>query len=442
MERDNQRSTYVYFALLAVFAAAFALFFYLIPTTLDDWAWGGTTGMLRLKELFSGYNGRYLGNIFAITLNRSLFARIVIMTTFSTLLIYEISKDEDENGKAVSLMLSGIILLSTIFTGYINERVNIFNQTIAWASGFSNYVIPSCLILVYLNALKYEIQTRLRVIILVIIGFSTSLFLENVTICMIIFSGCFSVASYINNSPQTKERVAYFVSTLTGGVVMLSNSSYSIMINRKDGLERSIGFIKIDAIKKATADLGISIKVLIIGVAIALIIYALLFFLNGKIFVDEKKQDRGYYLLICIGLLTAPLLFANGGKHAYLFTARVYFPQIVLLTAYITSVICELLEYKPKILFAYAVVCVVAVCALFAFIGTTYVGIHSTYAERDAYIAQQIKEEKKTIKVKPYPEKYKKYVYMSDSYKNKKWSKAFKDYYKIPPKTRLKDLKE
>ena len=45
---------------------------FLFPLSGDDWSWGSSDGIGRLRDSFAGYNGRYLGNLSVLVLTRTI----------------------------------------------------------------------------------------------------------------------------------------------------------------------------------------------------------------------------------------------------------------------------------------------------------------------------------------------------------------------------------
>ena len=120
----------------------FGVLGYLFPYTNDDWAWGSSIGINRLNNFFANYNGRYLGNLLVILLTRFRIIRALVMAVILTLITFLINKiiqKETENKT---------ILLIAIFLMVLVPRP-IFRQAIAWTSGFTNYVPPVLLILIW-----------------------------------------------------------------------------------------------------------------------------------------------------------------------------------------------------------------------------------------------------------------------------------------------------
>ena len=105
----------------------------LIPLTGDDWTWKSERGIERLKSGFSGYNGRYISNLLEIISVRFELFKIFLMTCFSTLLIFFMSKlvfREDSNNRSIYVLVLVILM-----------PITIFQQTFGWVAGYVNYVI-------------------------------------------------------------------------------------------------------------------------------------------------------------------------------------------------------------------------------------------------------------------------------------------------------------
>lgn len=77
-ETKKSKSLRLLTVLLSV--AAVAAMLWCAPYFKDDWAWGSQVGLDRLQSHFTGYNGRYLGNLLVMVLTRSLPVKIILMT--------------------------------------------------------------------------------------------------------------------------------------------------------------------------------------------------------------------------------------------------------------------------------------------------------------------------------------------------------------------------
>ena len=93
------------------------LFYYLLPFAGDDWAWGSSIGLERMKSAFDGYNGRYLGNLLIILITRSVTAKLIVCSITMFVLIFVMSKIFDNisgNNKKLSnyiIAFSSVLIL-------------------------------------------------------------------------------------------------------------------------------------------------------------------------------------------------------------------------------------------------------------------------------------------------------------------------------------------
>ena len=102
-----------------IYAAFFMLFVYLgykVPYCLDEWKWGLPQRVELMKRGFSGYNGRYLGNILALLITRSEVAKTLVISVCMVLIVWlmEMSvrrKTFSEKDKSDPILLLSLILL-------------------------------------------------------------------------------------------------------------------------------------------------------------------------------------------------------------------------------------------------------------------------------------------------------------------------------------------
>lgn len=224
------RNPYIYMTVIFLF------FFYLAfntPLTGDDWTWGTDRGLLRLRNFFDGYNGRYISNILEIILTRSDLLRYFVVALFSTALIYLIGRlYSQKEGLLYSLL--GLILLLLMPT-------NIFSQTFGWTAGFVNYVVSLVFLLAYLVITKniYDSSRpsypRWLWILMIPLGITTQLLVEHVSLFAMIVGLYVIVYSYIKYKKLFKEHIVYFVSLLIGSIVMFTNKAYINVLTGNDG---------------------------------------------------------------------------------------------------------------------------------------------------------------------------------------------------------------
>lgn len=194
---------------------------YLFPFTLDDWAWGSSLGIERLTSGFVDYNGRYLGNLFVIVMTHSMFFRCLISGLVVTAILCAVTYIV--KGGALAYWSAAALLL------LVPESIRA--QTLVWTSGFANYVISLLVVLMYLIVLFKSINETASgtrwTLLAVFTGISSALFIENITVGLVVFSLLINVISYYRNRSLSSTSIALLVGTTLGAILMFSNSSYS-----------------------------------------------------------------------------------------------------------------------------------------------------------------------------------------------------------------------
>lgn len=210
----------------------FAIFFYFLPYTHDDWAWGGRAGLARMNSFFENYNGRYFSNILVVFLTKSHLIKAIIMSVTYSSIVFLIIKIF--NIKRTVEIIFILILMVLMDRG-------IFTQAVAWTSGFVNYVLPLpfIFILLYYNKdifkdKKYKINIWVS-IILIISGFLGSLIVEHVTIYNVILPIFIIIYNKWVNKSFNIANLFYLIGSIVGAVIMFSNGAYSAILNSQDG---------------------------------------------------------------------------------------------------------------------------------------------------------------------------------------------------------------
>lgn len=204
---------------------------YMFPYTHDDWAWGTSIGLDRLNSLFYNYNGRWLGNLLVILLTRSRVLRALVISTILSLIVYMIKKNVSFKNNCSKYILISLLLLMP---------VNIIAQSVAWTAGFTNYVIPVLIVLIfmYLNRNIFsndEIKISNKLIIpLLLLGFSCSLFMEHMTIYNVLLSICVVLYFLIAKKKMIWANLAYSIGSIAGTILMFSNGAYHAVVNSQD----------------------------------------------------------------------------------------------------------------------------------------------------------------------------------------------------------------
>ena len=124
-----------------------------IPYTHDDWAWGTKSGMDWLLK--ANVNSRYAGNAMVVALTRYPGLKTIVMGIVFALIpasavrlvksAAEQEGDQEENKCIFLYILANALMLSVPKVTWM--------QTFGWVSGFSNYVMVSLAMLIYLLVL-------------------------------------------------------------------------------------------------------------------------------------------------------------------------------------------------------------------------------------------------------------------------------------------------
>ena len=266
---------------------------YLFPYTGDDWAWGSTIGLDRLNSFFDNYNGRYFGNITVLVLTRSVLLKTIVM--------------------------------ALVFTGII-------------------YFISKCV----------KIKKTYTILLLIILSFSVSLFMEHITIYNLILSIFLVIYTIIKSKQNLVKSISYLLGSLIGTIIMFSNSVYTSIFSHQDHyrsvVEPSI-FNIIDTLVDKILDLLIYDNYIILGIIITLLIYIVS---KSKTKTGHKKNTKR---LLCISLsfslfyIVITNIFPDWN---ILLEYTKYFELVLGITLFITIIISLLYikpSYRNKILF-------------------------------------------------------------------------------------------
>ncbi|MBR2100744.1 MAG: hypothetical protein IJ927_05460 [Eubacterium sp.] len=279
----TNKSFWLWITFLFFMFFALALFF---PYTGDDWAWGSQIGIDRLNAKFGNYNGRYLGNLLVmlITRNKVLDAAVMSLSycVMSATPYFLIKK------KNLSyLFLSALFLIAL--------PRNILLQSYVWTAGFSNYVPPILLVMLYIVIIKNIFgeekpkYSKILPFFAFLIGGSACLFMENITLYCLALGFLVILYCIIKFRKVFITHIAYLLGCFVGTGIMFSNSAYLNIINNKDGYRSVSGseesgstlhslVIHVDEITKrlftCNVYLCITVSILIIVVAFLCIKHA------------------------------------------------------------------------------------------------------------------------------------------------------------------------
>ena len=209
-----------------------------IPYTHDDWDWGLKIGMNHL--LTADINNRFSGNLIEVIVTRSVIAKSLIMalvftfipfvaTLFAGKVIYLNESDRAD------LFSAGIFGFANILILFI--PVDVWQQTNGWIAGFSNFVVSGLSLVLFFFILakstSKDVSKKgyvIRVILYVIFGILSQLFLENLTVFFFVFAVVFAILKWKNKTAR-KELIPLVAGLLIGAVIMFSNNIYSSLLH-------------------------------------------------------------------------------------------------------------------------------------------------------------------------------------------------------------------
>lgn len=212
---------------------AFAFLAYLFPYTGDDWAWGSSIGLGRLKTFFAGYNGRYAGNLIVLLLTRSKLLDTVVMAV-SFVLICWLSYAYSANPSKASLLLAAALV-------FLMPR-EMWAQVFPWTAGFTNYVLSALISVAYLIYAKEITGKQLsdrrdtwgHSVWLFLAGFCGALFVESITVFHICLSAAVIAYMFLMFRKYRKGHVGFFLGSVAGALAMFTNSTYDRIATGED----------------------------------------------------------------------------------------------------------------------------------------------------------------------------------------------------------------
>ena len=209
-----------------------------IPYTHDDWDWGLKIGLNHL--LTADINNRFSGNLIEVVITRSVIAKSLVMalvftfipfvaTLFAGKIIY---LNESDNADLYSAGIFGFANILILFI-----PVDVWQQTNGWVAGFSNFVVSGLALVLFFFILAKSVSKDvskkgyvIRVILYVLFGIASQLFLENLTVFFFVFAVAFAILKWKNKTSR-KELIPLIAGLLIGAVIMFSNNIYSSLLH-------------------------------------------------------------------------------------------------------------------------------------------------------------------------------------------------------------------
>lgn len=212
-----------------VYLYFFVVSFFIIPSG-DDYFWWGEKGHYLLthnffsteKSIGGSANGRYLGNLFEISIMHSPIFAAIVYATVITLFIWCLWKLTGHN--KISLIGS--------LSFFVITQIGYFQNVLFWFAGFSNYLPPITALLLYFVWLQKYLKTKqsLSLYVYFILSVVGGLYVEHMTLFQV-FVGILTIVliKYLNKKDyQLSPKIAYSytMGAILSAIIMFSHSSY------------------------------------------------------------------------------------------------------------------------------------------------------------------------------------------------------------------------
>src|SRR5699024_5768798 len=276
----------------------------LIPLTGDDWTWKSERGIERLKSGFSGYNGRYISNLLEIISVRFELFKIFLMTCFSTLLVFFMSKlvfREDSSNGSIYVLVAVILM-----------PITIFQQTFGWVAGYVNYVISLVFVLYFILLFRniYENNIKLKTwqrYINTLLAVFAMLFVEHVSLYLLFIGLVFTILLYSKYKKFNIDSILVLLGFVVGFIIMFSNKAYLAVFTGADTY-RTIGSDE----SLITKMFNIYVYQMNFHFYINNILIITMIFIISLITIILKRKINAINTLLLLALGLAPLfLFVN-----------------------------------------------------------------------------------------------------------------------------------
>ena len=231
-----RKNRLIYHSVYAVYFFLFIYIFWKVPYCHDEWAWGLPDRIDMMKKGFEGYNGRYLGNLLAIVITRSVWAKTLLLAVImlGLLLIMVKIASTDESKSEFWTTISIIFFLLAV-------PRTLFQQTYGWVAAFVNFVPPVLIFLLYYAVAKpFESgesgDTRLADVIWTgLLCVAGQLFSEHNTIFHVLFAMAVLVYGILKYRRIKWQDVFFLLAFSAGAALMFMNSAYGNAANNVDG---------------------------------------------------------------------------------------------------------------------------------------------------------------------------------------------------------------
>lgn len=205
-----------------------------IPYAGDDWDWGLDVGLQHL--LTADINSRYTGNFLVVLMTRSKPLQAVLMGASYLGIPWLMASLTVNRSREPRIFLLCFLAANCLI---LSMNPHIWRQTWGWIAGFANYgfsILGLLLCLFPAMRLFREPPTpcrssAVRDLGLFLLTFLNQLFLENLTLYMVLYTGALCLISLFRERTIRRQYLALFAGALAGLCVMFSSSIYPVLFS-------------------------------------------------------------------------------------------------------------------------------------------------------------------------------------------------------------------
>ena len=197
------------------------------------------------------------------------------------------------------------LIISAILVMLVHYRIGA--QAIAWVSGFTNYVVPTLLLLVYLNVSKRLFdpdasageEKGSQCAGLVLLGISIALFMENITLAALAVSFTMLVYGRVTKGCFSKLQISFFIGALVGAFIMFSNGAYWMIAAGEDGY-RNLSGSMLDKVSGTISYYLVANNWAVLVCILLVFVYCLIVSCDGGSAEKHGKKTIAIKTLFCI----------------------------------------------------------------------------------------------------------------------------------------------
>lgn len=202
------------------------VFYSIMPFVSDDWGLYHQAGLVEkfffAIKLWFDYSGRVLGQTVVTYLGAHEVIKIIFQAVTSFLTIYLLEKFDSKKTKD-TLWLVLILLFAVGCEQY--------SEIFSWLNGFSYYVFPCVMMLIYLNYAKkaYEEdlqEKKMRTVTSFICGVLMNFFIENIAALSVFIGLYIVITTYILKKKAYRFQVAFLIGAILGCGLMMAAPVY------------------------------------------------------------------------------------------------------------------------------------------------------------------------------------------------------------------------